>query len=914
MINLVMKILKKKSKTLYQEYANINIDNNNNENNLLEIENKEELYKDYIKSKDDDHKKYYKKRIKERIIHNKNNENEIEQKLNENENKENYEIKKLKKEIIFLNKKEQKNKATNDIILNKIKSNIKEMSISFKTENGIGTINKKDNINIDNLKDNIDINIKKKENNNEIINTDLKRNSNDKDINKNKTEKKIKNKYIKSKSNDKILKNIIKNNSKNRNKDKSLDSLNNISYRKVRDKSKERRIKIKRENCENNLNHSFDNILEYNNKNYYTYEFKNEQKLIYENISIMDKSFASERPESILKTINNNNNNLKLVNKNYNKEKQRNDLLIIENTEKTVNDENINKGSENENKIKESQIKDNCVIKDDDKSNDDNKSNDLSKDDISNDLSIDDISIDKNIKQNNKKKKKKIIKKKRKIKKINISFDEPNKDLKNDNKVSITNDIDIKEQSIINNKEILKEEDIIKEQIIKKENIIENNIENKVDKENKEKTCETKNITQEKNDEIQNKNLENSIIKKEDITINQNKKEIYSLSVKPNIKIKKKLKKTKLIKKKKKKIEDLSKSFDDINKISQKLEISTKFINEKKIQRSNSFDIINIETGSEIEATTKINSMKFDFGISCLLEISDDIFAAGNLIGDIIIIDKKSYKIIQTIKEHIGTINSLFKMKDGAILSTSADKFMKIIRLSKDYLSYYIEFIFDGYNNYIFKGIELNNNKIISCSWDDKLFLWEKKDNKYINTLKFNQNKRVEDILEISINKFSSISEGEIKIWDSNNMSQLHSIKIKREIVSPNSLCKINDEILVAISYNAIHLIDLIKFNLIKTIKMEKCNLIFITKLNDDSILIGEDKTMDNYIIFYLKQFILDENELTYYSFKKEKFYKTNKNNYKEIRALMQFYDGIIALGISGQFDRKDSGDIFFYQ
>ena len=193
-------------------------------------------------------------------------------------------------------------------------------------------------------------------------------------------------------------------------------------------------------------------------------------------------------------------------------------------------------------------------------------------------------------------------------------------------------------------------------------------------------------------------------------------------------------------------------------------------------------------------------------------------------------------------------------------------------------------------------------------------FYGKKKDQKYINTLKFNQNKRVEDILEISINKFSSISEGEIKIWDSNNMSQLHSIKIKREIVSPNSLCKINDEILVAISYNAIHLIDLIKFNLIKTIKMEKCNLIFITKLNDDSILIGEDKTMDNYIIFYLKQFILDENELTYYSFKKEKFYKTNKNNYKEIRALMQFYDGIIALGISGQFDRKDSGDIFFYQ
>ena len=193
-------------------------------------------------------------------------------------------------------------------------------------------------------------------------------------------------------------------------------------------------------------------------------------------------------------------------------------------------------------------------------------------------------------------------------------------------------------------------------------------------------------------------------------------------------------------------------------------------------------------------------------------------------------------------------------------------------------------------------------------------FYGKKKDNKYVNTLKFNQNKRVEDILEISINKFCSVSENELKIWDSNNMSQLHLIKLKRGIISPNSLCKINDEILISISYNTINLIDLIHFNLIKSINMDKCNLNCITKLNDDSILIGEDINTDNYCIFYLKQFILDEDELQYYSFKKDKFFKTNKNNYKEIRALLQFSDGIIAQGISAQFDGKDSGDIFFYK
>ena len=113
--------------------------------------------------------------------------------------------------------------------------------------------------------------------------------------------------------------------------------------------------------------------------------------------------------------------------------------------------------------------------------------------------------------------------------------------------------------------------------------------------------------------------------------------------------------------------------------------------------------------------------MKFDIGISSLLEVSQEIFAAGNLIGDIKIIERNNYKEIQSIREHNGTINSLFKLQDGAILSTSADKFMKKIRLINYNLDYEVEFVFSGYNNYIFKAIELSNNKIISCSWDDKL-------------------------------------------------------------------------------------------------------------------------------------------------------------------------------------------------
>ena len=307
--------------------------------------------------------------------------------------------------------------------------------------------------------------------------------------------------------------------------------------------------------------------------------------------------------------------------------------------------------------------------------------------------------------------------------------------------------------------------------------------------------------------------------------------------------------------------------------------------------------------------------MKFENGISCLLDVSRKIFAAGNLIGDIKIIEKKTYKEVLTIREHNGTINSLFKLKDKAILSSSADRLMKKIRLSKDNLNYEVEFVFEGYENYVFKGIELYNRKIISCSWDDKLYLWEKgNNNEYINSLKFNENQRVEDILEISKSKFSSVSENELKIWNSSNMSQIHSIKLQRGIITPNSLCKLNDEILISIFYHTIHLIDLVNFTLISSINMDEGNLSCITKLNDGSFLIAEDINTDNYCIFYLKQYIIEDDELQYISFKRDKFYKSNKNNDKEIRALIQFSNGVIAEGIAGEYNGTDSGDIFFYQ
>ena len=332
------------------------------------------------------------------------------------------------------------------------------------------------------------------------------------------------------------------------------------------------------------------------------------------------------------------------------------------------------------------------------------------------------------------------------------------------------------------------------------------------------------------------------------------------------------------------------------------------------LERSNSYK--KIKKYKKFSEREKINCIKFENGISCLLQINSEMLAIGNLIGDIIILNYHTYKQIQVIREHDGTIISLYLLNDKSLLSCSADRKMLKIRLNESCSKYKIEFVFNGYENYILKALELMNTyKIVTCSWDDRLFIWERiNENNYKNTLTFNEGERVVDLLEINANCFVSISENnELKIWNSNNFEILDIIKNIKCIGSPNALCKINDIILSVLDYNDIQLIDITSHKLINKINFDDGNLSCMIKLNDNSILLAEDYNNDKYCVFYIKQFYYEENDLKPISNKKDKFYKTNKNNDKEIRALIQLSNGVIIQGITGEYNGKDSGDLFFY-
>ena len=332
------------------------------------------------------------------------------------------------------------------------------------------------------------------------------------------------------------------------------------------------------------------------------------------------------------------------------------------------------------------------------------------------------------------------------------------------------------------------------------------------------------------------------------------------------------------------------------------------------IERSNSYK--KMKNYKKFNDREKINCMKFENGISCLLEINPTIFAIGNLIGDIIVINSHTYKEMQVIREHDGTIISLCLLHDKSILSCSADRKMLKIRTNQNGTKYNIEFTFTGYENYILKGIELMNTfKIITCSWDDKLFVWERVDeNNYKNSLIFNEGERVVDLLEINVNHFVSISENsELKIWSSDTCEMIETIKNIKCIGAPNALCKITDFVICVLDYHEIQLIDIMEHRLINKISVDDGNLSCIIKMSDNSILLAEDFNNDKYCVFYMKQFYYEFEDFKPISYKKDKFYKTNKNNDKEIRALVQFSNGVIVQGVTGEYNGNDSGDLFFY-
>ena len=112
-------------------------------------------------------------------------------------------------------------------------------------------------------------------------------------------------------------------------------------------------------------------------------------------------------------------------------------------------------------------------------------------------------------------------------------------------------------------------------------------------------------------------------------------------------------------------------------------------------------------------------------------------FATSSWDGTVKIFDENNYSLIQTIKEpKLNDVSYVTQLNDDSLLICS--NIMQKVKLSNDNKSHTIEFVFNGYKDYIIKVIELENKNIVTCDWEFKIKVWGYNNN--LDNSKLNNN------------------------------------------------------------------------------------------------------------------------------------------------------------------------------
>ena len=851
------------------------------------------------------------KNIKENFIKERDNYLNIPNILNEL-------INKLKQEL---------DKKMNDI-KNQIK--FKESIINTyenKVDNYNAIINLK-NLNFNLKPFNIDKNITIIDN---IINLLKYANMNEIKLNNNKN----KNDNLKKTNNNKIIKTKKDKNLKNNNK------INNeIKNNKVEKNEKENEKKNNEEKKENNINtfKKFNNVYK---KNFIS------NKKMNENFSNLNK----QNKENNENKTNNNmsvqiiNNELNEIDDNYknifsnslekNKNIKRNNLEdnINNKKEKYINQNNINfnnklisRSTKNLNYIKTEQqnlssnpktkleIEDNREIKNSSQSQkaqnlNDNEPLTLIRKFNNNEL-IENKELEKrdlsNVKNNiNKKKDNKIM---NKIK--NIKINQNNKKIEKD-KLTISSDEEEEEEEEEDDDNYDSNEEEESEQENEEESEEEDEKDNKNNKQilksdKKNEKSDKKKINQISNDKEFEKELDEEI--NDNININkyinneENDTSFRHQKIYPKSNISfENINISDIFSNKKKNINKNLSSFKDKKKVNiiNKVNNNQKLIKDKKVS----------------EFRPKCSNLKIketNNTVCCMIEIEEDIFACGFLLGEIDIYNVNYLNCLLTILEHKSRINNMFLLKDKSILTSSFDYTMKKIRINDDN-SYTLEYTFKSFKNIVYKGIELNNFDIVSISFRGNINIFKRENvNNYINYRQHEiADEEIYNVIELFPNKEIAISTDECLRFFSmdtyKNIDNVHLLEFRKG----NNMILINKNILIVLLKHDIGLVDIEQRQVIF-----KCSLGNIGKaecicyLQDNTLLVGVSNNKCDKIQFLFKQYNIKMNKLKLIAEKLEEVDKKENDDYSRITSIVELKNKIIVYGTAGFEEFKLVGNI----
>ena len=237
-----------------------------------------------------------------------------------------------------------------------------------------------------------------------------------------------------------------------------------------------------------------------------------------------------------------------------------------------------------------------------------------------------------------------------------------------------------------------------------------------------------------------------------------------------------------------------------------------------------------------------------------MIILNDGNFATSSWDSSVKIFDYKTFKVLLVINEREeNDVCYVLQLNDESILVCSR-KMYKYILYDND-TKCYLDCIMDQYNDYIIKAIELENNTIISCDWEYKIKIWEKKSEinsnnyKLINT-NINRREHLCSICKLNDNEFvtssnSHLDEGRdvLRFYDENyyNTNNIYGISCSE---LADTLSQINEKYLaVALQkwnenqMRGIAIIDIFSKTIIKNVTTDA--MTFICGINKEYIISG---------------------------------------------------------------------------
>ena len=298
--------------------------------------------------------------------------------------------------------------------------------------------------------------------------------------------------------------------------------------------------------------------------------------------------------------------------------------------------------------------------------------------------------------------------------------------------------------------------------------------------------------------------------------------------------------------------------------------------------------------------------------VCCIVEIKDNIFACGFLLGEIDIYNINYLNCLLTIIEHKSRISNIFLLKDKSILTSSYDFTMKKIKINDNNNCYTVDFIFKSLKNVVYKGIELSNNDIISISFKGNINIFRKEYNEYINYKQYEiANEEIYNVIELTPNKEIAFATDEcLRFFSIDTYKNIDNIYLL-EFVKGNNMAQISKNILIILLKHNIGIINIPQRQIIY-----KCYLGKIGKpeciclLKDNTLLVGISNNKYSKIQFLFRQYGVKANMLRLISEKLEEFDRKKRDDYCRINSIIELKNKIIVYGTAGFEDYKLVGNI----